>query len=695
MTTPTHQFGTDDDALFDEIERTQDLLAAEIERQEKQISSLQLHIKTITSGPGYHLFSRLWPLWHALVPPHSSRERFVFESMQAVSRVRTHGIRAWRRLPSPPPPTPITHAPSALRARIAPPRVSVLCLHDEQQADLAAWAARQTWPNVEVVHTDARTPRYEAWGDYVCVGSADLLQQPETWLETSLLTLEREQLAFTLSLCSTPAWITLQLRRGRLPGDSRTPLLRHVVRADCIRYIDGQLRLAPDDWLRQREALSAQETTVVGRVLHVTTSRRERFSSLPLRATAATEQVMQYDGGQFIATRHEPQPAPPILHTSVDQLFRMPSAHDERPTVLVFMPFLAMGGAERIALDTVRHLGTRIRFVVVATDSHDAVLGTTADRFRTATPYVYTAHDFLPHEESEAFITYLVERFEPRCLYIANGSGWLYDALARFRKNNPNVRLVNQVYDHRSGWIKRYDAELSRLFDANIGTNRKICEAYVQAGVPVERALQIEHPIDAVVFDPSRYDDARRRELRRVFGLPEDGKVVAFIARLHPQKRPLDFIEIARQMRDQSDVKFLMVGDGPLAESVMNELGRMNLPNFVRRPFYEPSADVFAIADVIVLPSEYEGMPVVVLEAQVMGKPVVVTDVGNTKEILAMTDGGIVVPRIGDVHALRVAVQNALQMELDVAKVRATLTAHFGAEVISERYAHALLGEAS
>jgi hypothetical protein len=34
-------------------------------------------------------------------------------------------------------------------------------------------------------------------------------------------------------------------------------------------------------------------------------------------------------------------------------------------------------------------------------------------------------------------------------------------------------------------------------------------------------------------------------------------------------------------------------------------------------------------------------------------------------------------------------------MELDVVKVRATLTSHFGAEIIAERYARALLGEAS
>lgn len=146
-------------------------------------------------------------------------------------------------------------------------------------------------------------------------------------------------------------------------------------------------------------------------------------------------------------------------------------------------------------------------------------------------------------------------------------------------------------------------------------------------------------------------------------------------------------------MRDVPDVHFLMVGDGPLADAVAEQLRRINLPNFTRRPFYEPSADVFAVADVVVLPSEHEGMPLVILEALAMGKPVVVTDVGNLHEVLALTGGGIVVPRIGDVTALRAAVQTALHMPLDVAAIRAALDSHFGIDVIAARYAHALLGE--
>jgi glycosyltransferase involved in cell wall biosynthesis len=678
-----------DDALFDELERSQDLLAAEIERQEKQITTLQLELRNIVNGPGYRLFSRLWPLWHAIVPPHSRRERFVFETTQALTRIRAHGLRAWRKPPTAPPPAAVVPATEAAHEPIAPPRVSILCLNDELHAALTHWAAEQTWPHVDVVRCTRDAVQRAHWGEYICVGSHDLLQQPATWVETNMLVLARENLAFTLSFDSIPSWLTLQLRRGRLPGTPELPLLRCLARADCV---DDDLQLTFGAWLAAHEARSPQEATAVGRILRTTTNRRERFSQLPMRSQPATAPLL-FEDDRFFLTQREPQPAPPAHRTPVHRLFRMPLAPDPRPTVVVFLPFLAMGGAERIALDMIRSLAARIRFVVVATDPHDGNLGSTADRFRAITPFVYTAHDFLPFDQAEAFLTYLIERFTPRCLYLANGSAWLFDALPRIRQRFPSLRFANQVYEHRFGWISRYDAALAQLFDANIGVNRKICDAYVQAGVPANRSFQIENPIDAENYDPSHYDDERRRALRRAFGLPEHARVVAFIARIHPQKRPLDFLELARQMRDVPDVHFLMVGDGPLADAVADQLRRINLPNFTRRPFYEPSADVYAIADVVVLPSEYEGMPVVVIEALAMGKPVVVTDVGNARELIELTGGGIVVPRIGDVTALRAAVQTALRMQLDTAHIRATLIERFGMETTYARYEQALLGE--
>jgi glycosyltransferase involved in cell wall biosynthesis len=551
--------------------------------------------------------------------------------------------------------------------------------------DVHEWVARQTWPNVNAIAHDTSSATRESWGKYVCVASSDLLAQPETYLETNIILLEREECAFSINLKAMPVWITLQMQQQLLPGSLDHPLLRQVARTCCV---NDRLQIDISTWLRDRQNQLVNESITLGYIIRWTTNETERFSSLPMQSHLEAGNPFRLDEQRLITTAEEPQIAGAPKKRPANALFAPPAADDPRPTVLVFMPFLAVGGAERVALDVVQHL----RFVVVATDPHDAALGTTADRFRQLTPFVYTAHDFLAHDQAGAFLAYLINRYSPQCLYIANGSGWLYDALPQIKASFPHLRIANQVYDHQAGWINRCDATLARTIDSHIGVNAKICEAYVRAGVPAENTHLIEHGIDIAEFDPARYDTATIQSLKRALNVPDQLKVVTFIARLHPQKRPMDFVAVARQMRDEAGVCFLMVGDGPLAGQVNDEANRMNLKNFIRRSFYQPSRDIFAISDVIVLPSEYEGMPVTILEAQSMGKPVVVTDVGNTRDVLALTQGGVVVSRIGDVNALREGVMQALRMQIEVKSTRAKLDAHFGAPIIAARYLRALLG---
>jgi hypothetical protein len=522
---PRHVWDTDDE-FFEELTRSHDMLAAEIERRENQITALQLELERIVDSPSYRTLRRIRPLWLTLIPPHSRRRRIVVHIARTILRARAHGLRTWIDPPESPARWHVHTNADDAHEPIAPPHVSVLCLNDELHAALTHWAAEQTWPHVDVVPCTRSAVQRERWGEYVCVGSRDLLQQPATWIETNMLAMESEQLAFTLTLRSLPIWLALPLRHCIIPGSPNLPLLRCLARADCV---DDALQLTFGAWLAAREAQPPQETTAVGRILRITTNRRERFSQLPLHGRLEQYPTLRCEHDRFFLTQREPQPAPPAHRAPVHRLFRMPPAPDPRPTVVVFLPFLAMGGAERIALDVIRSLTAHIRFVVVATDPHDGSLGSTADRFRALTPFVYTADDFLPHEQSLSFLTYLIERFTPRCLYLANGSAWLFDALPRIRRRFPDIRLVNQVYDHRAGWIARYDAALAQLFDANIGTSKKICDAYIQAGVPASRALLIEHPIDVAAFDSSRCDHfgadvIAARYARALLGEVPDGR---------------------------------------------------------------------------------------------------------------------------------------------------------------------------
>ena len=101
----------------------------------------------------------------------------------------------------------------------------------------------------------------------------------------------------------------------------------------------------------------------------------------------------------------------------VDQALTLPQLPSPLPTVLTVFPFLAVGGAERVALDVMQPPADQVRWVVVALEPADERLGTTADRFRNLTPYVYTAPDFLAHPLLYSLLVHLIGRFAPATLY--------------------------------------------------------------------------------------------------------------------------------------------------------------------------------------------------------------------------------------------------------------------------------------
>jgi len=135
-----------------------------------------------------------------------------------------------------------------------------------------------------------------------------------------------------------------------------------------------------------------------------------------------------------------------------------------------------------------------------------------------------------------------------------------------------------------------------------------------------------------------------------------------------------------------------MVGDGPLAEAVSRRIGDKGLRNLYLRPFYRPMRDIYAVTDVCVLPSSFEGMPMVLIEAQAMGKPVVVTDVGNNREMIDFTGGGVVISQVGDIDALLAGVRRMLHHPPDPQALRQTILSRYDIAMVAEQYRAGAVG---
>jgi len=137
-------------------------------------------------------------------------------------------------------------------------------------------------------------------------------------------------------------------------------------------------------------------------------------------------------------------------------------------------------------------------------------------------------------------------------------------------------------------------------------------------------------------------------------GLPHNQPVVLFVGRLTSIKRPDLFVDLARRLASSNQGALcVFVGDGPLGEQLRDVA--KGTENLCLAGWQKDLGVVYAVADVVVLCSDNEGMPLSLIEASLCAKVIVATNVGSVKEIIEDGISGVLVPP-GDAVALHDAV---------------------------------------
>jgi len=136
-------------------------------------------------------------------------------------------------------------------------------------------------------------------------------------------------------------------------------------------------------------------------------------------------------------------------------------------------------------------------------------------------------------------------------------------------------------------------------------------------------------------------------ELKSRFGLPQEAVVCVSVGRLDHQKDPLFLLEAFSQAARSNDaIHLIMVGDGALRGRVIESINSLGLQKRCSIAGLLSPAEIAEIhrgADLFVLSSAYEGMPIALLEAMACGLPAVATAVGEVpKVILSGINGELV-----------------------------------------------------
>lgn len=176
-------------------------------------------------------------------------------------------------------------------------------------------------------------------------------------------------------------------------------------------------------------------------------------------------------------------------------------------------------------------------------------------------------------------------------------------------------------------------------------------------GVPAERVRVIPNGVSAQRFAP--VDTAARPAARRKLGLNPALPTLAVLGALSREKNVGAAIRI---LADLPDCQLVIAGDGQ-ERSHLEALAETHAPGRVRfLGVVDEPADVFAAADLLVMPSRSEGMPAALIEAGFAGLPAVATDVGGVRDVvLSGQTGELVLP--GDEMHLARAVCLALTNE--------------------------------
>ncbi len=242
----------------------------------------------------------------------------------------------------------------------------------------------------------------------------------------------------------------------------------------------------------------------------------------------------------------------------------------------------------------------------------------------------------------------IVHTHTPKIELLGQLAAWLARAPVRLYTNHGLIFLG------QTGFKKSLFKTIARV--AGLFSDRVLSQSAEDVSVAVEQRIYrrgkvgfLGNGIDLARLDAGRFTLQHALAKKRELGIPEDHKVVGMVGRYVWEKGYREFFEAAQKIcRERERVSFVTVGvpleseRDPVDFSILTDLG------IEERVFVLKSRDdmpeLYALMDVVALPSYREGFPRSLMEASAMSKPTVASDVSGCRQAVVNGRNGYLVP---------------------------------------------------
>jgi glycosyltransferase involved in cell wall biosynthesis len=211
--------------------------------------------------------------------------------------------------------------------------------------------------------------------------------------------------------------------------------------------------------------------------------------------------------------------------------------------------------------------------------------------------------------------------------------------------------LITEHTPGRELQVTETGASRARLISLHNRLLDRVTYAVIVVGVWQRELLEGEGVNgEKIVHIPNAVpiEDLRRRSeqgpSREELGIPADALVVTEVARFYSQKHQRTALRAVSRLRERfGDVRMVFVGDGPEEPDVKAEAERLGAEWASFLGYREDVPGLVRLADLSVLPSTGEGLPMSLIESIALHTPAVGTDVGDVRWLLETTGGGLCV----------------------------------------------------